>query len=219
MDLEEIWRIREEKAYPKLFGPNGRGIFTLSAELFTGKFRQTQIDPRWLFYGIFEFAPTQDRPSWLYVTSGHSNPWDWDDTAEGAEPAAESGAGIEFLFATTEQGNWAISYLQNMLAYDLLLSADRFPGGSPIGVGDRIPLNSPINSKDECVLRHAIVSTTQALPTGFTLPSGKVEFMTFTGVTDAEISFARANSTLALVERLSAAGAHPVTDPARASIF
>ena len=106
-----------------------------------------------------------------------------------------------------------------MLAYDLLLSADRFPGGSPIGVGDRIPLNSPINSKDECVLRHAIVSTTQALPTGFTLPSGKVEFMTFTGVTDAEIGFARANSTLALVERLSAAGAHPVTDPARASIF
>jgi hypothetical protein len=43
--------------------------------------------------------------------------------------------------------------------------------------------------------------------------------MTFTGVTDAEISFAKANSTLALVEHLSAAGAHPVTDPTRVSIF
>jgi hypothetical protein len=68
MDLEEIWRIREKDVYPKLFGPNGRGIFTLSAELFTGTFRQTEIDPLWLFYGVYEFAPTQDRPSWLYVT-------------------------------------------------------------------------------------------------------------------------------------------------------
>lgn len=219
MDLEEIWRIREEDVYPKLFGPHGRGIFTLSGELFTGTFRQTKIDPRWLFYGVIEFAPTEDRPSWLYVTSGHSNPWEWDEKSEGAGPDAESGAGVEFLFASTQQGNWAISYLQNMLAYDLLLSADRFPGGSPIGVGDRIPLNSPINSKADCPLRNAIVSTTDILPSGFTLPSGGVVFLTFTGVTDAEISFAKANSTQALVEHLLAAGAYPITDPTRTSIF
>ena len=219
MDLEEIWRIREKDVYPKLFGPNGRGIFTLNGELFTETFRQTKIDPLWLFYGVYEFAPTEDRPSWLYVTSGHSNPWEWDEEAESAGPDSESGAGIEFLFATTQQGNWAISYLQNMLAYDLLLSADRFPGGAPIVVGDRIPLNAPINSNADCTLRNAIVSTTDALPSGFTLPSGKVVFLTFTGVTDAEIGFARANSTQALVENLEAAGAHPVTDPTRVSIF
>jgi hypothetical protein len=106
-----------------------------------------------------------------------------------------------------------------MLAYDLLLSADCFPGGTPIGVGDRIPLNAPINSNADCALRHAIVSTTDALPSDFTLPSGKVVFLTFTGVTDAEVSFARANSTQALVEHLATAGAHPVTDPTRVSIF
>ena len=28
------------------------------------------IDPRWLFLGVFEFAPALNRPSWLYVISG-----------------------------------------------------------------------------------------------------------------------------------------------------
>jgi hypothetical protein len=68
-------------------------------------------------------------------------------------------------------------------------------------------------------LRNAIVSTTNTLPSGFTLPSGSVVFLTFTGVTDAEMSFAKANSSQALIEHLSAVGAYPITDPTRASIF
>jgi hypothetical protein len=57
------------------------------------------------------------------------------------------------------------------------------------------------------------------LPAGFSLPSGSVVFLTFTGVPDAEISFARTNSTQTLVEHMSAAGAYPFTDPSRVSIF
>jgi hypothetical protein len=76
MDLERVWQIREEEIYPTLFGPVSRGIFPLSQQLFAERFRQSDVDPRWLFCGVFEFAPTADRQSWLYVTSGYSNPWD-----------------------------------------------------------------------------------------------------------------------------------------------
>ena len=34
VDLEKVWEIREEEIYPKLFGLESRGIFTLSPELF-----------------------------------------------------------------------------------------------------------------------------------------------------------------------------------------
>lgn len=71
-DLEEVWRIREEDAFPALFGQRFRGIFPLQMEMFAQQFGQSEIDPRWLHYGVFEFAPTNSRGSWLYVTSGHS---------------------------------------------------------------------------------------------------------------------------------------------------
>ena len=219
MDLEEIWCIREEDVYPTLFGPNSRGIFPLSAELFSARFRQQEIDPRWLFYGIIEFGPTEARPCWLYATSGHSNPWDWDDGVRQDEVDTSSGAGVEFLFASTRQGDWAITYLQNMLAFDILLSAGRFQGRGPLGVGDRIPLRAPISGKADCVLRNAIVSHPETFPSGFALPSGRVDFLTFTGVTDDEISFAKANGTPDLIERLLAAGAYPITDPTRRSVI
>jgi len=130
VDLEEIWRIREEEIYPKLFGPVSRGIFPLTQDLFLGRFGQDDVDPRWLSLGVFEFAPTLDRPSWLYVTSGHSNPWD--DDPEDYREENESGAGVEFILATSEQGDWAIQTLQAVLALDLLLSAGRIANGQPL---------------------------------------------------------------------------------------
>ena len=200
MDLEEIWRIREEGVYPELFGTNCRGIFPLTGGLFTGQFQQTAIDPRWLFYGILEFAPMNARPCWLYVTSGLSNRWDWDEEAEPREANGMSGNGVEFLFASTQQGGWAIRYLQSMLAFDILLSANRFPGREPLRPGDRIPLRSPIDGNVTCVLQNAIVSAAESFPPGFVLPSGRVDFLTFTGVADDEISFAKANGTPMLIE-------------------
>lgn len=46
-------------------GPRVRGIFPLQVEMFTGQFGQSNVDPRWLHYGVFEFAPTETRHSWL----------------------------------------------------------------------------------------------------------------------------------------------------------
>jgi len=76
--FEEAWEFREGKLYPGHFGPKQQGIYVLDGELFTNVFRQDSFDPRWLTHGVFEFEPTEKRPSWVYVSSGLSNAWETD---------------------------------------------------------------------------------------------------------------------------------------------
>ncbi|MGA1341449.1 MAG: suppressor of fused domain protein [Hyphomonas sp.] len=216
MNLEEVWRIREEEVFPTLFGQQARGIFALPLEMFTQQFGQSEIDPRWLHYGVFEFAPTISRRSWLYLTSGHSNPWE--QSPADYDPSGESGIGVEFTLATTEPGDWAIRTLQSMLAFDILLWAGRFPGKEYIGLGDRIPLRAPVNGDAQCALRNLVMTEAEGIPDEFQLPSGKVILTGFTAITDAELSEAKQHGTPALVDRLRAAGFHPVNDPHRPSI-
>jgi hypothetical protein len=217
MDLEEVWRRREEEVYPTLFGPVGRGIFPLTQELFSERFGQRDVDPRWLFLGVFEFPPTPERNSWLYVTSGYSNPWN--EEPEAYDPRGESGNGVEFTFAVSEQGDWAVQTLQSMLAFDLLLRAGRFPNGRPLSLHDRIPLREPVNGRPNCEIRNMIMVEPEHISPEFSLPSGRVLLVGFTGVTDAELTFAKANGSEPLIGRLRAAGHHPITNPNRPSLI
>ncbi len=98
--LEEIWADREERLYPAMFGPM-RGIFPIPPARFE-RF-DAPADPRWLTIGVFECAPTATRSSWLYVTSGLSNPW-----GDEADPNEPTGYGCEFAIETARQGDWAI---------------------------------------------------------------------------------------------------------------
>lgn len=216
MDLEEVWRIREEEVYPALFGPRFRGIFPLQMGMFTGQFGQSKVDPRWLHHGVFEFAPAETRHSWLYVTSGHSNPWE--QSPEEFDPDGESGAGAEFTLATTEAGDWAIRTLQSMLAFDILLRAGRFPGKQHLGLNDRIPLRAPLNGDPACVLRNLVMTGPEGIPIGFQLPSGKVLLAGFTAISDDELKEAKQSGSPGLIDRLRGAGFHPVNDPHRPSL-
>ena len=216
-DLEEVWRIREEEAYPRLFGSHGRGIFVLSDSLFRERFKQVAVDPRWLFCGAIEFGPTAERPSWVYVTSGHSNPWESEQGADNSEEPYD--AGVELLLETTEQGEWAIRTLLNLLAFDLLLCAGCYPGKPPFTPGDRIPLRAPINGDEACLIRNVLVTHAPDRWPGFAVPSGFVRLLTLTGATDAEIAYAKATSTDRLVEALRVANCYPVTNTGRASLL
>jgi hypothetical protein len=216
MDLEEVWRIREEEVYPSFFGQPTKGIYPLSHEIFSQRFRQNEIDPRWLTYGVIQFSPTETRNSWLYVTSGHSNPWEQEPHSY--DPTSESGAGIEFVLMSTEQGDWAIRALQNMLAFDLLLGAGRFPNGKPLSFQDRIPLREPINGKSDCEIRNLILTEPKDIPREFALPSGKVMFGMFVGITDSELAFAKANGSHSVIDKLQQAGQYPATNPLRNSL-
>src|SRR5262245_24247998 len=115
--FERVWEHREEVLYPSLFGEAHSGIYPVQAEMITGMFQQESFDPRWLHYGVIEFAPTQSRPSWLYVTSGMSNEWE----AERPDPSERSGIGCEFVLETPQQSQWAIIRLLYLTVFQILI--------------------------------------------------------------------------------------------------
>lgn len=214
MDLESVWEEREEKVYPSLFGSMSRGIFPLSAETFA-PFKKEALDPRWLTYGVFEYAPNAKRNSWLYVTSGHSNPWE--DEPGDYSTEKPSGAGVEFVFETLEQKDWPIRVLQSVLAFDILLCGDHYEGREPLGIGDRIPVGGTLDGSETSQIRDLIIIEPPALDNELTLPSGKVKLFQVYGTTNAETDFARHQGHDSLMSKLSSSSTFPVTDLTRQS--
>ncbi len=214
MDLEDVWRLREDEIYPALFGPLTRGIFPLDQGVFD-RFGDVRVDPRWLTHGVLEYGPHGGRESWVYVTSGYSNPW---DTEPGDyDPEGESGSGLEFMLETEAQGDWAIVMLRNMLAFDMVLSTGQLGEAKAIGLHDRIPIRAPIDGR-ESGLRSLMTIRPSACLDSFSLPSGQVSLMQFVGITEAEADHARDQGSDALLARLAGADAIPVTRLGRGSV-
>ena len=216
MDLEEVWRIREEEIYPNLFGQQSCGIFPLGLALFTDRFQQEKVDPRWLYYGVIEFSPTPSRASWLYATSGHSNPWETEPVDY--DITKQSGAGVEFTLETVEKAEWAISILQSLLAFDILLNAGRYPNKDVLQLYDRIPIKAPLNGNPNCLLRNLIVTKSGHFKDKFILPSGIVQLLSFTAISDCELTYAKEYGTENIINQLHELGFHPANDPFRRSI-
>jgi hypothetical protein len=212
--LERVWEYREETLYARLFGTVSRGIFAIPYEMFARTFRQADVDPRWLHYGVFEYPPMPGRHSWVYATSGLSTPWEAQEAGENLV----SGLGCEFVLESSVQGDWAIRRLLQVMAYQILLCHDRYPGREALGVFDRIPLRSPIWD-GESDLQFLIIAPADPSIGTQKLESGQFELIRVVGITEAEAAFARAKSGDALMERLRAAEAFPVTDPTRRSVY
>lgn len=214
MDITHINEARELKVYPQLFGKQKRPIFDMMPEVFA-PYGDHEIDPLWLKHGVMEFEPSEDRPTWLYVTTAYSNPWgvpdsDWD-------PEGESGAGVEFIIETNEQTNWPITRLQSLLALDMLAAAGKLENAEPLAFHDILPLNYPIDGSEDGPIR-TLVLVEPGVAAGFELPSGKVALAQFVGITDAERDFAAEFGLEHLADKLRNAGTWPVTIPDRDSV-
>jgi hypothetical protein len=211
--FERIWMHREEVLYRSLFGGNSRGIFTIPANMFTGTFRQESYDPRWLYYGVFEFTPTADRDSWLYVTSGMSNDWE----AEKPDATKPSGLGCEFVFETTQQSEWAILRLLHLMTFQILICHGRFSGRGPLSDFDRIPLHGPI-WPESSMLTCLMLAPPKKLPRICHLDSGSFDLYQIVGISDGERDYAKSHGGPALLEMLLKNDFFPITDPNRAEI-
>lgn len=213
--FEHVWEDREERVYRELFGEINDGIYTLSAEIFTQTFQQGTLDPRWLFYGVLESPPSANRASWLYVTSGMSNPWEDD------KPNSDqlSGLGCEFVFETTQRGEWAIQRLQELMAYQILLAHGRYEGREVMGYYDRLTLRASIMPGFDSAIRNLVLAPPAGYPDEFQLESGTVVLIAVAGITDVEVQFAREHSSEALLTLLQQANAFPITDPQRHPIL
>jgi hypothetical protein len=155
--------------------------------------------------------PNEKHASWLYVSSGLSNAWE-DDSPN---PQGMSGLGCEFMFETTKQGRWAITCVQNLIAYQILLACGRFERKELVGYHHRIPLGGPLASKS--VLTSLTITLPEGYPSTIATPSGHVDLLALVGISAEEAQFAREHGGDALVAELKEANAFPVTNPARPS--
>lgn len=211
--FERSWEFREETLYPALFGKLSRGIFTLSPDLFRTEFGLKDIDARWLHCGVLEYAPGEQRSSWLYVSSGLSNEWD----RETPSPDLVSGLGAEFVVESPEPNDWAIPLLHRLMAFQLLLAGGRYKDKTPLADFDRIPLGTPLGSQGSG-LRWLMLGPPTRFPRRAQLESGHFDFTQVVGLTDAEATFARSKGGSALLDELLSQLAWPLCNPSRASI-
>lgn len=187
--LEDAWEEREEKVYPHVFGDTGPGIYALSNAIFEQLDAQS-VDPRWLTHGVFQSPPNDTRNTWVYVTSGMSNPW------ESEEPQDYSGFGVEFVLETEHESTWAIHVLQTLMAYNLLLANGQMGEPALLDYGDRIPfaLSDTITAM--------LITPPFQLPENIEIQSGRVDLLQIVGITDAELSFAQEYSSEMLTDKL-----------------
>lgn len=202
--LERIWEHREETIYPSLFGADWEGIFPMPAE--------QGGDPRWSTCGVFRFAHTESRGSWLYVSSGLSNAW-FDETPD---PSGISGFGCEFMMETREKADWPILRLHQIMKYQIDICCGKHKGADPLRDHDRIPLGSAIDFVDSA-LTHLILAKPPTIAQEFQQDSGSADFYVLFGITQAERDFAKQAGGDALLSILCGETEFPVTNPSRES--
>ena len=211
--FERVWKHREEVLYPSLFGEATPDIYPVPAEMVTGTFQQESFDPRWLHYGVFEFAPSQSRPSWLYVTSGMSNDWN----AELPDATNPSGLGCEYVLEVPKKSHWPILRLLHLTVFQILLCHGRYPSREPLGDFDRIPLRGPIRPEPS-LLSWLMLTPPAHFRRDAQLESGPFDFFQVVGISEREAACAREHGGPALLGLLNAHGFFPVTDPDRAEV-
>lgn len=202
--LERVWEHREEIIYPSLFGVESEGIFPIPAE--------QGGDPRWSTCGVFRFAPTEDRKSWLYVSSGLSNAW----FDEAPDPSGTSGFGCEFIMETSEKADWPIIRLHQIMKHQIDICCGKHEGADPLSDYDRIPLGGPIDFMNSC-LTHLVLARPLSVVQEFQQDSGIADFYLIFGITEAERDFAKDAGGDALLKFLRAKTEFPITNAARGS--
>jgi hypothetical protein len=211
--FERVWEHREEVLYPSLFGKARSGIYPVQAQMITETFQQESFDPRWLHYGVIEFAPEPSRNSWLYVTSGMSNDWE----GERPDPSTPSGLACEFVLEVPQQSQWAILRLLYLTVFQILLCLGRFPGRKPLGDFDRIPLRCSIRPEPS-LLTWLMLAPPARFESQMQLESGAFDFYQVVGISEAEAAYARSHSGEDLLKLLASKAYFPVTNPDRPEV-
>ncbi len=196
--IEKSWNQREEEVYKKLF-PN------LPEEIYTVQ------DPnsipvggkllRELSYGVFSIPPTDDRPYWLYITSGLSNPFDQDKRI--------SGFGFELMIATKEKEKWAINILTNLMG-------DILSRGIVLDYDNQMD----IEGKDFGDIAGLVFTEPDFLKKkSFKLQQQKFKLILTLGITEEELKFSSENDVEDLVRRLKEKEVYPLTSIKRGTVL
>ena len=134
------------------------------------------------------------------------------------DQAATSGFGCEFVLEAAVESDWPIQRLHQLMAAQIATCCGRIAGAEPLGYYDRIPADSPIDWKAG-ELTTVMLAPPVSAPAEFHQASGSATFLGVTAITADEAAFAREYGGDVLIERLSAARAYPIIEPARRSLL
>jgi len=216
--FEDIWRDREERVYPALFGPLPSTVIPLTAETFqTILGPDTKVQPQWLHYAVIEIAPNEQHADWLYVTTAFSQPWKV-EKPEDLNKDSFSGVGYELVLRTPERAGWAVEVLHRLAAYQIGVNNEILKG-KLFEYGDWMALNGPLsNLTPESKVRGIFITRPRDFAARFELQSGQVDVLQIVGITGDEVAFLLNSGPIPLEELLYTQGAAPTSDPERGSV-
>lgn len=165
--------------------------------------RQPRVD-------VYEFAPSEARPFWTYVTAGMSD-------CEQCVPASAPEWVVprtELVLYTPERAPWAASLLHGFARYP-------FDFGTHFFWWHTVPVGGPIDGKD------AHLSSLVLLPPYFEeegfdelqVDGVPARFLWVVPITEAEREYAMVYGTQKLEKLFEQAELDPVTDPDRRSVI
>lgn len=214
--FQDVWALREDVIYKRLFGATSTKVFTIPRQLFE-RMGFPEVDERWLTHGVIVCEPTETRSHWSYITTALSNPWGI--SPDQAKPTEPSGLGFELLMETPQESPWAVGVLQWLMAVNILAATGQLQGETVFN-GVRVPLQGGIDPKQpECSIRNLLITEASHLTPRFTLPSGTVDLLLCIGITDKEMEFIRDEDQNKLLGPLKAAGIFPFTVADRESVI
>jgi hypothetical protein len=216
--FQDIWRDREERAYPELFGELPSTLIPLREETLRNILGPgVTLDDNWLHHAVVEVAPNSKHPDWLYVTTGLSQPWKIDDPAK-LDRNGFSGLGFEMVLRSRDRAGWAVDVLHGLMAYQLGVY-NEVKRGKLFEYYDWMPLNGPISPRQpESEVRGMFISRPPDYPARFELRSGQVDLLQIVGITGPELAYGLSLGMRRLEKLLYEQGAAPVTNPSRLSI-
>lgn len=159
---------------------------------------------------FLRYPPAADRPYWLYVTHGLSQPMEESEFEEGRR-GGDSGYGLEYALATREEEAWPLRLLEIVIAY--VLSGD----GRWVLTHHRVPAPDLMSEGRGGAL---LALLEPGYETKFQLLSGTMHIVHLVGITAGELAAAKGHEQgSAILEcALRSAGQGVVTDRGRQSI-
>ncbi len=219
--LADAWRTRDA-LYQELFGPHTYCLpklyappaapapgFALAVDghpsegTFASAMSQQKIT-------VLSYAPAENRPYWMYLTAGLSNPWFQD------HPDEVSGFGCELMIKCNKDSRWPVRMLKRLSYYILSYSGTLSPGVI-------LSMESPLTVNNKASLNNIFVWYADEAPDcWYQLPSGGFGIFCTIGITEDECRFAESideYGTWCIQQVLRQTGTAQVTDPERSSVM
>jgi hypothetical protein len=217
--FHEIWREREEKKYPTLFGTLPDTVIPLPEKALQDILgSDKKILEEWKHYAVIEIPPNEHHTDWLYVTTALSQPWNIDNEDD-LNPNGPSGTGMELVLRAPERSGWAVDVLHRLTAYQIGVASKVLAKGKIFTYNDWMPLNGPIDPGSPFSrVRGMLITTPRDFNPEFRLKSGMVKLLQIVGITGDEVAYLLNMGAAPLEELLYEYGAAPVTNPLRESI-